>query len=162
VNLGRAVAVHCFPGCDSGELGVKPTGLAQISAPSVRNGRGREVLRCQHRVYCWGRSPTEGTPARELEPTAAYRRGVDIGEWSGGEIPLTPLGGKILQELSQPSIGEARGDKLLSSRPHGEVVACHFFETRCGPSSGWWGVSKLPAKVQGRGSNPKVASFCSP
>jgi hypothetical protein len=49
-----------------------------------------------------------GTPARELEPTAAYRLGIHIGEWPGGE---TPLGGKILREWSQPSLGEARGDK---------------------------------------------------
>jgi hypothetical protein len=29
VNLGRAAAIH-FPGCDSGELGVKPTFLSQF------------------------------------------------------------------------------------------------------------------------------------
>jgi hypothetical protein len=32
--------------------------------------------------------------AREREPQAAYRLGIDTGEWSGGE---TPLGGEILQ-----------------------------------------------------------------
>jgi hypothetical protein len=37
--------------------------------------------------------------------------------------------------------------KLLSPGPPGEVVACHFLEARFGPSSGWWGVSKLPARV---------------
>jgi hypothetical protein len=46
--------------------------------------------------------------ARELESTAAYRLGVDIGERSGGE---TPLGGKILLEWGQPSLGEVRGEK---------------------------------------------------
>jgi hypothetical protein len=29
-----------------------------------------------------------GSPVRELEPTAAYRLGVDTGEQSGGEILL--------------------------------------------------------------------------
>jgi hypothetical protein len=46
--------------------------------------------------------------ARELEPTAAYRLGVDIGERSGRE---TLLGGKILQVEWSPLVGEARGDK---------------------------------------------------
>jgi hypothetical protein len=46
-----------------------------------------------------------GTPARELEPPAVYRLGVDIGEWSGGEGPLD---GKIIPKCSQPSRGEAR------------------------------------------------------
>jgi hypothetical protein len=50
----------------------------------------------------------EGSPVKELEPTAAYRLGVDIGELSAGE---TPLGGKILPEWSQPILGKARGDK---------------------------------------------------
>jgi hypothetical protein len=25
VNLGRGAVVHCFPSCESGELGVEPT-----------------------------------------------------------------------------------------------------------------------------------------
>jgi hypothetical protein len=45
----------------------------------------------------------EGTPARELEPPAAHRLGVDIEEWSGGE---TPLGGEIPPEWSQPALGK--------------------------------------------------------
>jgi hypothetical protein len=74
----------------------------------VRNERGMEEavrwLKCQHKVYCVGRSSVEGTPERGLDPTAAYRLGVDIGEPSRGEIPLS---GKI-QERSQPLLGEAR------------------------------------------------------
>jgi hypothetical protein len=58
-----------------------------------------------------------GSPARE--PTAAYRLGVDSREQSGGEALL---GGKILQEWNQQSLGEAREDKLLSSRPPGGVA----------------------------------------
>jgi hypothetical protein len=27
------------------------------------------------------------------------------------------------------------------------MVACHFLETTCGPSSEWWDVSKLPGRV---------------
>jgi hypothetical protein len=49
-----------------------------------------------------------GTTARELEPTAAYRLGVAIGERSGGE---TLLGGKIILEWSQLLLGEARRDR---------------------------------------------------
>jgi hypothetical protein len=58
--------------------------------------------------YCWGRSLADGSPARELEPPAAYRLGVYIRERSGEE---TLLGGEILPEWSQPSLGEARGGK---------------------------------------------------
>jgi hypothetical protein len=36
------------------------------------------LLKHQHRVYCSGRSPVEGGPARELEPTATHRLGLDI------------------------------------------------------------------------------------
>jgi hypothetical protein len=36
-------------------------------------------LKYQYRVYCLGRSPVEGDPARELEPTAIHRLGLDIG-----------------------------------------------------------------------------------
>jgi hypothetical protein len=36
----------------------------------------------QYRVYCLGRSPDEGeTPAKELEPIAIHRLGLDIGGW---------------------------------------------------------------------------------
>jgi hypothetical protein len=32
--------------------------------------------------FLWRRGPVEGSPARELEPTAAYRLGIDIeGGW---------------------------------------------------------------------------------
>jgi hypothetical protein len=37
MNLGRTVAVHCFPGCDSGELV-----LLGFWHYYVRNGRGME------------------------------------------------------------------------------------------------------------------------
>jgi hypothetical protein len=33
-------------------------------------------LKHQYRVYCLGRSPVEGTPARELEPIAVHRLGL--------------------------------------------------------------------------------------
>jgi hypothetical protein len=36
MNLGRAVAAHCFPGHQSGELRAKPIFPSQVSAPSVR------------------------------------------------------------------------------------------------------------------------------
>jgi hypothetical protein len=49
--------------------------------------------------------------SRELESTAAYTLGVDIGEQSGRK---TPLGGKIL-------LG----------------ATCQFLEARCGPSNGF-------------------------
>jgi hypothetical protein len=42
-------------------------------------------LKHQHRVYCSGRSPVEGAPARELEPTATHRLGLDIG--GSGKVP---------------------------------------------------------------------------
>jgi hypothetical protein len=56
-------------------------------------------------VYCLGRSPVEKVPVKELEPTGAYRLGVDIRGQSGGK---TPLSGKILLEWGQPLLGEAR------------------------------------------------------
>jgi hypothetical protein len=68
VNLGRAVAVSCFPGCDSGELGIKPTRLSWVFTSSVRNERDVEEaekwLKHQLRVYCLGRSPVEGDPSK--------------------------------------------------------------------------------------------------
>jgi hypothetical protein len=49
----------------------------------LENERGMDEaerqLKNQHRVYCSGRSAVEGTPARELEPTATHRLGLDIG-----------------------------------------------------------------------------------
>jgi hypothetical protein len=33
----------------------------------------------QHRAYCSGRSPVEGSPAGELEPTATHKLWLDIG-----------------------------------------------------------------------------------
>jgi hypothetical protein len=69
--------------------------------------RQRNCSNTKHRIY-FGRSPWRGSPARELEFTAAFRLGIDIGEWSREEILL---GWKILPEWSQPAIGEDRGDK---------------------------------------------------
>jgi hypothetical protein len=65
-------------------------------------------LKHQHRFIVQEGALWRGTPTRELEPRASYRLGVDIGERPGGE---TPLGGKILPKWSQPSLGEATGDK---------------------------------------------------
>jgi hypothetical protein len=66
VNLGRAAAVHCFPGCHSGEL---------ESNLHVRAGFGYHLLEMEE---AWtrqreGSNASSGslgrrTPARELEP----------------------------------------------------------------------------------------------
>jgi hypothetical protein len=36
-------------------------------------------LKQEYRIYCLCRSPVGGTPAKELEPTAIHRLGLDIG-----------------------------------------------------------------------------------
>jgi hypothetical protein len=54
----------------------------------------------------WEGALWRGTPEESWSPSH-YRLEVDIGEWSGGEIPLV---GNFLLEWSQPSLGEARGD----------------------------------------------------
>jgi hypothetical protein len=48
-------------------------------------------------------------PARELQPTAAYRRGVDSGEWSGAE--KFSAGWEESSGVESTMPGEARGDK---------------------------------------------------
>jgi hypothetical protein len=53
------------------------------------HGRGREAAQTPAQEGAlW-----KGTPARELEPTATYRLGVDLEEQSAGETPL----GKFFQ-----------------------------------------------------------------
>jgi hypothetical protein len=39
VNLEKAAARHYFPSCESGDMGVEPTQLPQVSTPYVRNER---------------------------------------------------------------------------------------------------------------------------
>jgi hypothetical protein len=55
--------------------------LSRVSAPNVRNEgmEETEVAGTPAQVYCSGRSPVEGIPARDLEPTATHRLGLDIG-----------------------------------------------------------------------------------
>jgi hypothetical protein len=69
---------------------------AYVRMKKAKNGYAVRQLKAQHRVYYSGRSPMEGSPARELELTATYRVGIDIGEWkslrkvTGQENPQWP------------------------------------------------------------------------
>jgi hypothetical protein len=78
--MGRAAAVHFFPGCKFGELGVEPTCPFWVLALSVRmkkaqNGYVGRQFNTSTRFIIWDEALWRGYPAKELEPTAAYNWG---------------------------------------------------------------------------------------
>jgi hypothetical protein len=84
---------------------------------------------------------SSNTPARELALSC-------LQTWSRYRGEETPLGEKILPEWRQATGDGLLGTYIAQFRPPGKVVACHFLEARCGPSSEWWGVTKMPARVR--------------
>jgi hypothetical protein len=82
--MEKASAVHYFPNCKSGDLGVEPIYCHRFQHHMLEMkeqcGMDRwEIPHTPAQGLLWRSGPRRGTPARELRPTAAYRLGVDKG-----------------------------------------------------------------------------------